>query len=311
MTLPAPLPPPDPATRTPSDAPAASSGFKAKKAAAQAKFVEVRRSLEEARPHSKTIDLAFAWWEHDVATGGAVLAAALAFRLFLFLVPYVFALVYGLGLFADAAGRDPERVAQQVGVAGLIATTIKVAGDQSITTRVIVFVTAAVAMIIAGRAVVKVVSVSHALVWRVPPRKYPHLTRAAGGLIGVVTAAGVFIQILTWLRAHSLPAGILGEVLFIGVPGTLWLVFSWRNLPHAPDVTWSDLIPGSVLFGVGVQILHFITVFWITRLLASKSETYGAVGAALAILFWTYLCGRLMTGSAVLNAAWWEGRRAT
>jgi hypothetical protein len=50
----------------------------------------------------------------------------------------------------------------------------------------------------------------------------------------------------------------------------------------------------AVFVGVGVQLLHFATVYWITDLLASKSETYGAIGAALAILFWAHLLGRVL-----------------
>ena len=43
-------------------------------------------------------------------------------------------------------------------------------------------------------------------------------------------------------------------------------------------------------------------MYWITRVIESKSETYGAIGAALGILFWAYLLGRILAGAAILNA---------
>jgi uncharacterized BrkB/YihY/UPF0761 family membrane protein len=312
--LPRPLPPPDPASRagaTP-DAPAEkTSGLKARQEQAKAKVEQMRRDLEAARPRSRTIDVAFATVEHDVATGGAVLGAALAFRIFLFLVPYVFVLVYGFGLATDASSGDPHDMAQKLGIAGLMASTIDTAAEQSLFTRIVVFVTASITLVIASRSLLKVLAITHALVWAQPVRSYPRLTRSAIALVVILTAGLALVQALTWLRGRSFFVGLVGELLFILVPTGLWLLFSWRHLAHPDDATWKDLIPGAVLIGVGVQILHFVTVFWITRYLASKSETYGAIGSALAILLWAYLCGRLMAGSAVLNAAWYERRDAT
>ena len=68
------------------------------------------------------------------------------------------------------------------------------------------------------------------------------------------------------------------------------------------------MLPGAVLFGVGVQLLHLVTVVWIAKSLESKSETYGALGAALTILLWAYLLGRLITAAASLNTVVWGDR---
>jgi uncharacterized BrkB/YihY/UPF0761 family membrane protein len=65
-----------------------------------------------------------------------------------------------------------------------------------------------------------------------------------------------------------------------------------------------------LLVGVGAQALHLFTVFYISRKISSASETYGALGAATALLLSLYLIGRLMVASAMLNAELWERRRA-
>ena len=40
--------------------------------------------------------------------------------------------------------------------------------------------------------------------------------------------------------------------------------------------------------------------------MASKSETYGALGIAVSVLLWTYVAGRLVTGTALVNATLWR-----
>ena len=44
--------------------------------------------------------------------------------MFLFLVPYVFTIVIGLGVAADAAGQSPREVAKDAGIGGLTAQAI-------------------------------------------------------------------------------------------------------------------------------------------------------------------------------------------
>jgi uncharacterized BrkB/YihY/UPF0761 family membrane protein len=59
-----------------------------------------------------------------------------------------------------------------------------------------------------------------------------------------------------------------------------------------------------------VEALHVVTVYWIAREVATKSDTYGALGTSLALLFWAYLLGRLIVASANLNATRWHLLRA-
>jgi hypothetical protein len=100
----------------------------------------------------------------------------------------------------------------------------------------------------------------------------------------IVTGALVLIRLILWLRDQSFIAGFTAEFLCIAVPTLSWLVIWARLFVHAPDARSLDLLPGAVFVGVGVQILHLVTAYSMTRLLASKSETDGAIGAALAIL---------------------------
>jgi uncharacterized BrkB/YihY/UPF0761 family membrane protein len=310
----APFPPPDPATLGQSDTVATTTRrhrIRARAAAARAKGNEMFAQLEAARPRYRTIDVAFVSIERDTAAAGSVLAAAVAFRIFLFLVPYIFVLVYGFGLFSSTTGSDPQDIAAKAGIAGLLASTIVVAADQSLFTRITVLLVASYALFSTARTLLKVLAVVHALAWQLRPPRRLKLTKPALLLIVLVTAALALVQLINWLRDRSFIAGLGAELLFIAVPTAVWLVVSLRFFVHPPEAGRRDLLPGALLVGVGVQILHFITVYWITHLLESKSETYGAIGVALAILFWAYVLGRILAASAVLNAGAWQQRHGT
>jgi uncharacterized BrkB/YihY/UPF0761 family membrane protein len=264
--------------------------------------------LEAARPSHRSVDVAFVSVERDTAAGGPVLAAAVAFRLFLFLVPYVFVLVYGFGLASSASDSDPRDLAQRAGIAGLLASTIQVADDQSLFTRIVVFVGALYALVSTAKTFLKVLAVVHALAWGIAPKRVRKLTKPALLFILIVTVGLVLIRLILWLRDETFIAGFTAQILFLAVPTLLWLVVSMRFFVHAPGAGWRDLLPGALFVGVGMEALHLVTVYWITHLLESKSETYGAIGAALAILFWAYLLGRVLAASAVVNAAAWQQR---
>ena len=100
-------------------------------------------------------------------------------------------------------------------------------------------------------------------------------------------------------------AGVIATASFILVPSGLWLLFSLRAFPHPEEAGWKAMVPGALLVGVGLQLLHIFTVLWIARQVDSKSDTYGAIGIALALLFWAYLTGRIFMAGMVVNASQW------
>src|SRR3954447_26667551 len=91
-------PPPEPASvdsTTSVEEPSNVGTWRAVRGGVQAKVERARQQLEERRATSRSVDVLFVSIQRDSMTGGAVLAAALAFRIFLFVVPYAFVVVYG------------------------------------------------------------------------------------------------------------------------------------------------------------------------------------------------------------------------
>lgn len=269
-----------------------------------ARIERTRRSLESKRPHSALIDAGFRAFEHDVAAGGGVLAGAVAFRVFLFLVPYSFVVVVGLGFGADAKTRDPGDLARAAGIGGLAAKAMTSVGELSTTQRVLSLLVAAFALLLATRALLKVLRIVHALIWRTRAGKFARPSRAALVLVLLVTLAFALAVLLAQLRDRSLLLGIIGTALYIAIPVALWLLVSW-HMPRPESLPWTALVPGALLFGVGTEVLHVVTIYWISHEVETKTDTYGAIGFALALLLWAYLLGRLITSAAVVNESLW------
>jgi len=88
----------------------------------------------------------------------------------------------------------------------------------------------------------------------------------------------------------------------------LWLAASIL-LPHG-DVPWTRLVPGALLVGTGAELMHVVSVYYLSGKLQSSSELYGGLGVAAAVLVGLYLVARLIVAAALLNATLWERAEA-
>jgi len=266
-----------------------------------------RGRLEAARPRSIVVDVGFRAWEHDTNSGGAVIAGAVAFRVFLFLVPYIFVLVVGVGYAAEANHEDAGTLARDAGIGGLVAKAVSGAAKLSGFERATAMVVGLFALWLGAKALLKVLRISYGMVWSVRPSKLKKTTKPALALIGLTTVVMVVASLIGNFRHQNLVLVVVGYTITTAVPFGMWLLASWY-LPRRAT-TWQELVPGAALVGIGTQVLHLVTVLWIAHVLESKTDTYGAIGAALAILLWAYLLGRMIIAAAVIDAALWLRQR--
>jgi uncharacterized BrkB/YihY/UPF0761 family membrane protein len=252
------------------------------------------------------VDAGFLVQELDARVGGGILAGALAFRIFLFMVPYVYVVFTVLGAISRALGQDPALLARNAGITGILASAVVKVEQQSAWTQAALVLGAVVTLFITAGGLLKALYVVHWLIWRVhrvmPTGLVPKLA-----LIGFALAASALGVAVNDLRNASGVAGAaLVVVIITALSFVLWWWVSWK-LPHAP-VPARALAPGALLMAAGADVLHLLTTYWIGHLVARKTSTYGAVGIALAVLLWVYILGRIMVGSAGLNAALWYRR---
>src|SRR5215472_1735814 len=207
--------------------------------------------LQARRQRSGMVDAGFLVQELDTQVGGGILAGALAFRIFLFMVPVVYVIFTVLGAVSRALGHDPAQLARNAGITGVLASTVVKVADQSAWTLATLVLGAVVTMFITAGSLLKALYVVHWLIWRVP-RMMPTGLAPRLVLIGLTLASSALGVAVNDLRTSSGAAGaVLAVVVTTALSFAAWWWVSWK-LPHAP-VPASALIPGALLMAVGAD----------------------------------------------------------
>ncbi|HUI47196.1 MAG TPA: YhjD/YihY/BrkB family envelope integrity protein [Acidimicrobiia bacterium] len=249
---------------------------------------------------------AFRAYEHDRLVGGEIMAGAIAFRLFVFLLPLVLVLVTTLGFAADASHQGAAKVAKEAGIAGLAAQSVSDSARVSNGGRWIALIIGLFALYSTSIALARAVRIAHGLAWGRPAPRWSRTWRAAVTVVTVALGVALLTSVAGRLNTSHRLAGLILMLCSVVVYGGIWFWISLL-LPHG-DAPWTALVPGAVLVGFGVQILHFLTIYYVSRRVSHSSQLYGALGGAVAILGWAYLVGRLAVASAVLNATLYRDR---
>jgi uncharacterized BrkB/YihY/UPF0761 family membrane protein len=267
-------------------------------------LVDVRWSqLVASRQRRGSIDVAFEVFESDRAKGGGIMAGAVAFRMFVALVPASLVLIIVFGTIADVTGEAARDVARQAGITGVAATTIKSAADASTTSTLVTLALAVVALLLASKSLAKTLRVANFLLWDIPPEALKRSWRAGLTVIGLLGAVSAISLLVARARLENGPLGLVSILAATLAYFGLWLLVSYL-LPHRGSTV--ALLPGAALVAVGVEVLHVVTVYYMSRKLETWSARYGGLGVAVVILGWLYLMGRLIVGSAALNVAIWR-----
>jgi uncharacterized BrkB/YihY/UPF0761 family membrane protein len=274
-----------------------------------ARGVELLRRAVSWGPFGRVAEIGWLVGRRDASIAGSVLAAAIAYRIFIFFLPLGFFLVAALGTYADASATEPSEVLETAGIVGYFADSIADAsGAITGLSRAIALVVSGALVLYEAYMLLRVVRVVSALAWRVHP---PALTRPlapTSAFLGLTAAAVVAAQAMSPLRATvgDTTGLALGLLLLLVLPA-YWLAMSAWLLPHAAP-RWVDLVPGSLLFGAGFAALHVFYTLILFPWLDRKEEAYGVLGVAAGLLFGFFLTGRTMELSASLNAVLAERR---
>jgi membrane protein len=254
--------------------------------------------LEDARSRHASVELGWSLYEGDSSIGGGLLAGALAYRLFVLLLPTSLLLVSGLGLYAGAADKSTRQVTREAGLHGLFASNV--AATASGGARWLVFILMIPAVVYAAAKLYRALAIVHALVWHSTGRAGRTTRRGVLVLLGVLFATVVSTETVGWIRRHDQLGGVAALVVYTVVVGGAWLALSLQ-LPHG-GARWTSLLPGAALVGVGLLGVNVFNVYVTARLVEDRANTYGALGVATALLFSLVLVGRVAVVSAELNA---------
>lgn len=262
--------------------------------------------IEAARARHASVEFCWSLYESDSSIGGGLLAGALAYRLFVLLLPTSLLLVSGLGLYAGAADKSTRQVTKEAGLHGLFASNV--AATASSSARSLVFVLMIPAVLYAAAKLYRALAIVHGIVWHSTGRFGRTTRRGVGVLLAVLLATVAATEIVSLIRRHDQLGGLSALAAYTVVVGGAWLALS-LELPHG-DAGWTALVPGALLVGSGLLAVNVFNVYVTARLVEDRANTYGALGVATALLFSLVLVGRVAVVSAELNAVLYRRHHA-
>jgi uncharacterized BrkB/YihY/UPF0761 family membrane protein len=262
---------------------------------------------EAMRGRHGSVDTIYVIADRDIEIGGGLMAGALAYRLFIWLLPFALVVVGGIGVAADVCSESPASAAHTLGLTGIVANSVSGASRGS--ARWYALLIGVPILIWASRGLLKALVVVHRLVWGDQRRTVSKPTLAnTARLLAMLVVYFAIRQLARWVGEWT------GSIALRSLTGVValavwWLVVSLR-LPHG-EAHWRDLVPGAVLMALGLELLTDIGTYVIVPRVESSQSTYGALGTAAALLFGLYIISRLVVAAAVVNATVWERRVAS
>jgi uncharacterized BrkB/YihY/UPF0761 family membrane protein len=305
--------PPAAAAPEPPDSPAPESGghFRALKggaAKARKQADDTLKWFDDRRDTSRSVGIVFTAYEQDRDAGGGLMAGALAYRMFLWTLPAALVGVAGLGFLSLANSDDPARAVRDIGITSIPAQSIDQAAQNASQARWLALIVGVVLLYMASIALIRALWTVHMLVWRTPGVRPRSRTVLVGKLLLICVVVAGLTSLTSLIRDGSTGFGVLAVVLELTVYAVAWWAAS-TQLPHGNSSLWT-LIPGALLFAVGVQGLQLFVVYYLAGHAVRASQLYGTLGVAAALLLGLYFVGRLIILSAELNRAVWA-RSAT
>ena len=263
-----------------------------------------REQLEQARTRSASVDVAMRLTLRSRPIAMSMIASALAFRMFLLLLPLAYVLIAGLTFLGNADAAAPERWARRAGLSSLIAQSVSGAVQASEGGRRLAMAFGVGGTILAAAGLVTALQRVCALAWGLPPSRGHRNVRLTLGTVVAVVVVMATTTSAASARSVSLGLGLVATILAAAVFFAVALV-GFRALPH-PQVPTVALIPGAALFALGLEANHLLVVYYFVPRAARASAVYGSLGVALVVLASLAVIGLLIVVAAELNAVLWE-----
>jgi uncharacterized BrkB/YihY/UPF0761 family membrane protein len=300
--------PEPPASRAPGEQsdPTGSAAGRIARARRSAEELEerARTEFERARDRHASVRIVVQAFESDRRRAGGLLAGGLAYKVFLWQIPLVLFLVSAFGLVVDLAGDDPADVARQTGMTAALASAISQAVAASHSARWWLLILGAFVTVWAGRGVYRGVRLVGELAWDArAPRGNSLLGSLAVTGIGLLGIAMQAFLPEIFSSAPAVIAFVIGLILASAL--SVWIL---SLLPRA-DAPWLAVLPGAVMFGVGIRLLSLAASTYFALRLDRTSDLYGALGVAIVMMLYLFVLARLFVAAQFLNATLYRRRQ--
>jgi uncharacterized BrkB/YihY/UPF0761 family membrane protein len=271
----------------------------------------IRRSAETARnaagrayerAHERRgFREAFESFEWEQRSGAGLLAGGLAYRFFLWLVPFGLVVAAAASFWVRFDSGGLQDAARSFGLGGVAAHSATAAVKDGSRARWFLLIAGLVLLVWAGIGAVRALRVAARLAWGLDRERLRHPLRSSLVFTGAAVTGLAASMGASWAR-HNLDAfGVVITLADVVVFGLLAL-FAFEYLPRPGGVGWRRQWPGALLVGGGATCVHVFLAYYLAGRLERTPALYGALGAAVVVLLVLYLLARLIVSAMFLNA---------
>jgi uncharacterized BrkB/YihY/UPF0761 family membrane protein len=280
------------------------NGQPSRTAALAARLTAAREQAEKL-PGASIARTAF---EHERELGGGLIAGGLAFRIFLWLVPFGLVVAALLSFWSEHDPEGLEDASREFGVGAAAAHAASETLQNGDRNALLVLLLGVVLLAWFTLGALRALVLAHALAWQLTPPRIRRPLAAIAVFNGLFVLSWLSSAGLAWLHEQiGLTALLSTAVAFVmTIAIALYAMWVLPNRATHPR----ELLPGAVLVAGGGVLIQFAVVLYFAPRLGRSEETYGAFGAAATLLIWLYVVSRLITSAAFLNATLWSRRRA-
>jgi uncharacterized BrkB/YihY/UPF0761 family membrane protein len=238
-------------------------------------------------------------WEQRFGAG--LLSGGIAYRFFLWLVPFGLAIAAIASFWVRISHASLENTAKSFGLGGVAAHSAASAVEDGSKARWYLLGAGLVLIAWAGIGSVRALRVASRLAWGIDPDRMRHPLRSSATftVLGVVGLAASMAA--SWARHNLAAVGLVITLADVLVYFVLAL-FAFGHLPRPDDTSWRVLWPGAVLVAIGVTAVHIFLAYYLAGKLERSPALYGTLGAATVVLLVLFLIARLIVSAMFLNA---------
>ncbi len=235
-------------------------------------------------------------------TNASLIVGSLAYRIFLFIVPCVLVVV-ALAGYANASGGDAGAgTGQDLRLSEALRSAISQAGQDSGNGWHFALLIGLAGALMGAYSLYTTLFLGYAQVWELPSqenrKRLASIARFVGGLVVFIG----FLYAMAWVRRHGPILGGAGITISIAVSLGLFVLMSLA-LPHRGH-DWVNMVPGAVAGGAATLGLQTAAATWLPNQIADRSQTYGVLGVAIALLAYLALIGSVLVLIPLVNATW-------
>jgi uncharacterized BrkB/YihY/UPF0761 family membrane protein len=258
------------------------------------------------RPTVRALIDTFEW---EQRSGAGLLAGGLAYRFFVWLVPFGLVVAAVASFWVRESPASLRDAAKGFGLGGVAANSATSAVEDGARARWYLLAAGVLLAAWAGLAAVRALRVAAIIAWGLDPYRLRRPLRSSAAFAAVAVAALSVSVFASWARhnlgAFGLVVTLADAFMYAGVA-----LYAFTHLPRPVHADWRVLLPGALFAGAGLTAVHLFLAYYLAARLEHTPSLYGTLGASTVVLLTLYLIARLLVSAMFLNATL-DRRRST